>query len=583
MKSKSLKSSMLVIYITSICIPFLLISTIFSYYFSIQTLNNNKTNLSNTLESISSGIGIYVAELNSISNVPYYISSVQETMEDINSGNYPDILNSTQALRDSKNFRLVFLKYIYNATQNISDVTFIPEINNQNRIYLMSRNANETRIITNNGYQKESWYTFLQAHKMQPNFFPLFGEEEHVSSDNYTKKLVYFSYAKIIRDVDTKKNIGIIKIDIPANNITKLIDHVQLASLSSIAIADEDGNIIYLNSHDKYLSNLKSINKLPKLSFLQYQVIKTQVDNTRFQLIYLSAKRNILYYQIITYLVVFLFTTISIFISFFIYRYKADKISRSVSKIKETFERIETGDLTAKCSLSGQQEFIEISHALNHMTDTLNEYIINEYKASLSQQEAEFRALQAQINPHFLYNTLNGFIALNRMGEKRLLEKSIIQLTHLFQYTCNNTMDTSIQSELSFIQQYLELQSLKYDERLSFYIYMEPETEKFPIPKLLIQPLIENSIIHGLEPLDKPMQIKIETALVESPSFGKYLFIHVQDNGQGFDIYTLETHQNIGLKNIENRLTYQNPKNVFQIRSKKDIGTECIILIKINE
>lgn len=579
MKSKSFRSSMLFLYITSICIPFLVTTIIYTYYFSEQILNKNKTNVSNTLESISSGIEIYVSELNSISNVPYFMPNVMDTMKDINHGKYQNISSSTEDFINSKNFRLVFLKYIYNSSQNISDVTFIPEQNEKNLVYIMSRNANETKIGTNREYKYENWYTYLQANKKKSIFFAVYRNTDEDGDDN--KNLAQFSFAKIIRDVDTKKNIGILKIDIDSKNITNLIKQVQLTSRSMMAIGTENGEIIYSNSKDQHLSSLTNINKLSEVTPLQYQIIKKPIENTSLQLVYLSSTKEILYYQTATYIIIFLLTLVAVFASFVIYRFKTNKIAISISHIKDTFKRIETGDLTAKCTVSNQQEFIEISHALNHMTEKLNEHIIKEYKANLSQQEAEFRALQAQINPHFLYNTLNGFIALNRMGEKRLLEKSIIQLTHLFQYTCNSITDTPIESELSFIRQYLELQSLKYDERLSFSIYIEPGTEKIIIPKLLLQPLIENSVIHGMEPTDIPIHIKVETSILNSRNFGDYLFIHIIDNGGGFDLANLQSLHHIGLKNIESRLKYNNPLNVFQIRSKVDVGTECIILFSL--
>jgi two-component system, sensor histidine kinase YesM len=579
MRSKSLRTSMFFLYVTSICIPFLVITVIYSYYFSKQILNSNKTSVSNTLESISSGIGIYVAELNSISNVPYFISDVMDTMKDINSLKHKNVPSTAEDLKNSKNFRLVFLKYIYNSTQHISDVTFLPEYNEKNLSYIMSRNANETVIKTDDDYKNQDWYNYLQENKKKSIFFAVYknaGEE-----GNNKKEITQFSFAKIIRDVDTKKNIGILKIDIDSKKITKLIQQVELTSQSMLAIATEDGEIIYTKSKDERLLDLSNINQLSDSTLLKYQVIKKPIENTSLQLIYLSSTSEILYYQTITYMIVFLLTLVAVLASFVIYRFKTNKIAKSVSDIKDTFKKIETGDLTAKCTVSNQKEFIEISHALNHMTETLNEYIIKEYKANLSQQEAEYRALQAQINPHFLYNTLNGFIALNRMGEKRLLEKSIIQLTQLFQYTCNNSTVTTIESELSFIRKYLELQTLKYDERLSFSIYIEPDTKDIIIPKLLLQPLIENSVIHGMEPNDTPMYIQIETGLLNSTNFGDYLFIHIKDNGGGFDQTKLQFLENIGLKNIENRLKYHSPWNVFQIRSRIGVGTECIILFSL--
>lgn len=573
MRPKSLRYRMFFLYLTSIMIPFFVVSSIYSYYFSLQILHNNKTNISNTLESISSGIGIYVAELNSISNIPYFNPGVFQTMEDINSGKYQDIQSSTEFLKNSRGFRVVFLKYIYNATQTISDVTFLPFRNPLSRVYIMSRNADETMVTTDLLYKDSSWYTSLLQNPKNPILY----------SHNDTAGNSRFSYIKTIRNVDTKKNIGIITINIPSDNINRLIRNVKLSSSSYIALTYTDGEVIYSSTDNKKLAAMKNINELPGYTSMKYQIITKPIENTSLQLIYLSSKYEVILYQTITYFLIFLITLITIILSYFIYRHKTNKITQSVSNMKDTFKRIETGDLTARCYCTDPSEFIEISNALNQMAEKLNDYIIREYKASLSQQEAEYRALQAQINPHFLYNTLNGFIALNRMGEKRLLEKSIIQLTHLFQYTCNTAAVTSIESEFWFIRQYLELQSLKYDDRLTFSVYLEPGTENIPIPKLLIQPLIENSIIHGMEPSDVPIHIQLETCIVDTQSFGNYVLIRVKDDGAGFDSTTLDSIKHIGIQNIHNRLNYQNPCNVLQIKSFPEKGTECILLIKLTD
>lgn len=113
---------------------------------------------------------------------------------------------------------------------------------------------------------------------------------------------------------------------------------------------------------------------------------------------------------------------------------------KSVRSITRFIRKVETGDLSAHLELGGDDEFTVIAGALNHMTDKLNLHINNEYKAVISQKNAEYIALQTQINPHFLYNTLSGFVTLNRLGKRRTLEQSILELSTLFRYTCSKSL-----------------------------------------------------------------------------------------------------------------------------------------------
>lgn len=580
MKAKSLRSSMQLLFIISIFIPFFVISSIFSYFYSQQLLDNNKTNISNTLASISEGIGIYISELDSIADVPYYYTSVLSTMQEINN-EYSDSINVLSKLQSEKNFRVIFLKQIYNSTQNISNVTFFPTNNEQNYAYIINKNSYNTKVEKDNPYKSTEWYALLQEDEKAALFYPTYEETTEKASSSAHGKLTAFSYITNVLDVDTNKIIGILKVDTPAKAITKFLRNVKLSSGSSLSIVDSNGVILYSNTVNPTLKALQNINELTSIQRHYYQSMAENISNTDYQLVYLSSTGDVIRYQLFTYFIIFIVMLLTIVISYVIYRYRTNQISQSVSSITASFRRIETGDLTTMPIISKQKEFIDISNALNHMVERLNEYIIKEYKASLSQHEAEYMALQAQINPHFLYNTLNGFIGLNRMGEKRLLEQSILRLTHLFQYTCNSSTTTTVASEISFIKQYLELQTLKYDNRLTFSICMNEDTEEIIIPKLLLQPLIENSIVHGLEPTDKQIHIQIYISYIDQQAYGKYLLIYICDNGIGFDSNRLNTHKNVGLSNVCQRLEYCSPHNLFQIRSVAGEGTYGTILIKI--
>ena len=152
-------------------------------------------------------------------------------------------------------------------------------------------------------------------------------------------------------------------------------------------------------------------------------------------------------------LTTFLFGLIAIAAAFLIFSIRSHYITHPVRGIMDAMKLIEQGQLQARIPLSekGTSEFLAISRQFNHMVDRLNEYICREYQFKLSQKNAEYLALQMQINPHFLYNTLNGFITLNRLGERQLLERAILQLSEMFRYVCSNAHETSTGQEFDFL------------------------------------------------------------------------------------------------------------------------------------
>lgn len=242
----------------------------------------------------------------------------------------------------------------------------------------------------------------------------------------------------------------------------------------------------------------------------------------------------------------------------------------------------EEGNLDARAdeTLPMNEEFEQITIQLNRMIESLDEHIKKEFMAVISQKNAQYQALQAQINPHFLYNTLNNFVALNRIGERKLLEDSIIQLTRIFHYTCSNSGYSTLQEEFSFIEHYLFLQKIRFEERLEFSLHLDHEAETFLIPRLLIQPLVENAIVHGMEDYDKPTRVEVDASLITLKGIGTCIFLAVMDNGTGFDKKKLNIKNSVGLLNIQERLQLFQTESFFEIHSAVGKYTGSYMIIR---
>jgi sensor histidine kinase YesM len=200
------------------------------------------------------------------------------------------------------------------------------------------------------------------------------------------------------------------------------------------------------------------------------------------------------------------------------------------------------------------------------------------YKELLEKREAQYRALQSQIQPHFLYNVLNGLVGLNRLGDARALESAIFSLKDMLRYILDKGNWTTLAEELRFLERYCELQRMRFADRLQVSIRCAQEAESFRIPKLILQPVVENAVIHGIEPLGRPATLSIEAGL-DRREDGQCATICIADDGAGFDPRATDVEQRIGLSNVRERLLMAYPNARLSIASSPGSGTRIRIEI----
>ena len=200
------------------------------------------------------------------------------------------------------------------------------------------------------------------------------------------------------------------------------------------------------------------------------------------------------------------------------------------------------------------------------------------YKELLERREAEYEALQSQIQPHFLYNLLNSLIGLNRMGDRKSLEGALFSLKDMLRYTLEQSDWSTVAEELQFVSKYCELQQVRFQERLSVDIHCDEAAASFRIPKLILQPLVENAIIHGIEPLGRPGKLEVSAKRIQrNGAVG--LGICIVDNGVGFSVADHPEDGHIGLRNVKERLLITFPRAFLKVDSDPGRGTRITMEI----
>ena len=211
----------------------------------------------------------------------------------------------------------------------------------------------------------------------------------------------------------------------------------------------------------------------------------------------------------------------------------------------------------------------------------------------LEERESELTALQAQINPHFLYNTLDSLYWQATAADNDEIAESIMALSDLFRLVLNRgNSEVAVSHELDLISKYLQIQKMRFSKRLNYEIEVEEEIKKVKIPKLILQPFVENAVVHGLENISTPCTLK-----VIGKQMGDYIHFEVLDTGIGMTKEQVEAiwntdndsyaNQRIGryaIKNVRERLDLRyNGDFKLEIESSLGHGTKVIVEIPLSE
>lgn len=284
-------------------------------------------------------------------------------------------------------------------------------------------------------------------------------------------------------------------------------------------------------------------------------------------------------------------TLILIFLSILMPLLQLRVINNRLSVILKGISKLKKGDFTTQIPLQNKKSDDELNHIarnFNHMTTELNDFIKKVYVLESQQKEAELLALQSQINPHFLYNTLEA-IRMNAVNSgSNEVADMIYSLGNLFRISLQKQMVVSIDDEVMHCKLYLELLRIRYRDRLNYEINTDSKALKYSIIKFALQPLIENCIIHGIDKHRKDNIILLDASLEND-----YVIVKISDNGKGIDDDKLKeinssledtddsypaTH--IGLHNVNKRLkNYYGDSYSFDIESKPNKGTLVTLTI----
>lgn len=259
-----------------------------------------------------------------------------------------------------------------------------------------------------------------------------------------------------------------------------------------------------------------------------------------------------------------------------------------IRELSDVAGKIAGGDLAARAKVDSKDEVEELADGFNYMADSLVELLEKVREEEEKRRKTDLRLLQEQINPHFLYNTLDTIVWLIEVNEPNQAVDMVITLSDFFRLVLSKGKEfISIQQEEQHIRSYLQIQEKRYHDILDYEISIDPVLYQYEIPKLTLQPLVENALYHGIKYKRSRGNIRVEGSLA-----GDTIHLCVMDDGVGMgeeEVEALqkeierpckETEKGFGLANVNERIRmYFGKEYGMKICSEKGQGTKIELII----
>lgn len=317
-----------------------------------------------------------------------------------------------------------------------------------------------------------------------------------------------------------------------------------------------------------------------------YIYLQDSIENTGWKMIQLVpydavfAKLN--YYRNFT----LLSNLICLAILLFIDNHTANRIGKALFRLRDAMKQVRQGNFINLENNEKNLEVRQIFDDFNNMSSKLKRLFEENRKITAEKEECRLLALQTQIQPHFLFNTLNGIKWLCIIESAPTAERMIESLGHILEYSLGKPRDCiTLKEEVGCLTHYIELQKMRYGNTFDVSYQIDDRLEKLEVPVLILQPLVENSIVHGIR--EKEERGKI---LVKAEIKAEGIVISVEDNGEGINKERVNQILNggvngssIGVINVKERMELYYHESRFEIESKEGMGTVIRMILKRGE
>lgn len=541
------------------------------------------------IDQVSLNIDAYLDELVRLCLSPYYSSSVMDQLES-------KAVTGQELLDKRRDIENYLQQVMITPRKDVLRVYIFSDA-----VYSCARTGHSSVSET---YTQEPWYLDAMT---TDEYVYLPADTENQGSSAY----MVFSVAKRLCSLkDNKETVGVIRVDANYNGIKAVCDRVTINPNGALLITDSAGNLIYSNSKlpkDISAAQIQAVSPdsgyLTKtLNHTAYIINSQMVSTTGWRVIAVNSQSEITKSAKATLLFNLILAMVLAGAGVAISACYVKKLLKPLYQMVNLMNQVQVGNLDVRASIHATDEIAYLNSAFNRMLEQIQDMLLQEnrltkqvYEAKYLQKQAQFDALYHQIQPHFLFNTLNTISLLIKCGRNVDAVSGIDQLAVLLRGMTNANREIDLKSELKITESYLHLQKLRHDV-LTYEIQAQDVDLAYLLPALTIQPLVENALIHGCEAKSGEIVIRIYLAIMDD-----YLSVCVQDNGIGMEpeaLHALQAKlarcddedleqnnsQSIGLVNIQRRIHLKfGSQYGIHIISKAGAGTTVTLLLPRRE
>lgn len=416
-----------------------------------------------------------------------------------------------------------------------------------------------------------------------------------------TNKAPKIAMCRSLLNTNTFEESGFLIICINISTIQRAyLDDLTLKD-RNIIILNNKNEIVTYNTTDNFsdiethiphiLTYLTKYEDNPTIELNKKKLLLTYstIDQTSWKVVYLVTVSDLLLGIRSIFSMTLLLILGCLIVAMIISLYISSILTSPIKKLLSSMKRVKEGYFKEKVDFKFMDEIGMLGLEYNDMIDNLHDLIDKVYKLQIREKEAELKALQAQINPHFLYNTLDTIYWKSQKSQDKDIGEMIYALSRLFRLTLNRGNEfTLVKNEKEFIEYYLLLQKRRFRHKLEYRICIDDTILNYSMPKLILQPFVENSIIHGTERDNEKSTVEVYGYLIED----KMIFT-IQDDGEGMEesIIKLLLNSKASVKisgrqkgyaigNVNERLSlYYNGNYKLNIFSEISKGTKVEIII----
>ncbi|MBX9075048.1 sensor histidine kinase [Streptococcus anginosus] len=435
----------------------------------------------------------------------------------------------------------------------------------------------ELIMKTSADMMKEKWYQDAIHKGAMPILTPARRTVSHTTGEKWV-----ISIMQEVVDKDGK-NLGVVRLDIGYKTLEAYLDQLQLGKEGFTFIVNDNHDFVYHPKKAVYSSNAEMKAMAPYLSVKngyvkskQAYVSQYQIPNSGWTLIGVSSmeqlhavQTQILWSFIGTGLFALGVCLIGIW---FVLRLWI----KPLRDLQATILKVGSGHSDLRANETGSPELVDLARQFNIMLDRIDQLMIAVKEEEQNVRRYELQALSSQINPHFLYNTLDTIVWMAEFNDSKRVVAVTKSLAKYFRLALNQGHEQiSLKDEIDHVRQYLFIQKQRYGEKLQYEIKELKQYDDYKIPKLILQPLVENAIYHGIKEMNRQGMIRVSVFKNDTQ-----LIVSIYDNGRGFVASettnaTLVRLGGVGLKNVNQRLQLQFGKSYhMEIKSEENTYTE---------